>query len=46
MNRPGMAFGRWLASGAFKSASGKAMSQRHTNIIRGIGVRRAGPKLH
>ena len=31
--------------GAFKIASGKAMFQRHTNIIRSIGVRRAGPGL-
>jgi hypothetical protein len=31
--------------GAFKNVSGKAMFQRHTNIIRGIGVRRAGPGL-
>ncbi len=34
---PGMAIGCWLVSGAFKYVSGKAMSQRHTNIIRGIG---------
>jgi hypothetical protein len=30
---------------AFKSVSGKAMFQRHTNIIRGTGVRRAGLRL-
>jgi hypothetical protein len=42
---PGMAIGCWLASGAFKSVSGQALFQRHTNIIRGIGVRRAGPGL-
>jgi hypothetical protein len=29
--------------GPSRAFSGKAMSQRHTNIICGIGVRRAGP---
>src|SRR6185437_1916717 len=39
---PRMALECQLASGAFKSGSGKAMFQRHANIIRGTGGRRAG----
>jgi hypothetical protein len=37
-----MAIGCQLAGGALKSVSGKALSQRYTNVIRDIGVRRAG----
>lgn len=46
MNRPGWLLGVGWRAGPSRALSGKVMSQRHTNIIRGIGVRRAGPKLH
>jgi hypothetical protein len=40
---PGMALCVSWRVGPSRAFSGKAMSQRHTNIICGIGVRRAGP---